>query len=70
MAHEWRKSRNMPDFTRNGNETTGGGRLAWLLVVLAVLGGLVLASTFIQSPLSTDGEDGAVRIPAPAASGD
>ncbi len=70
MAQEWRKSRDMPDFTRNGNEATGGGRLVWLLVVLAVLGGLVLASTFIQLPLPATDEDGAVRIPAPAASGD
>ncbi|WP_111735073.1 hypothetical protein [Roseovarius amoyensis] len=69
MAHEWRKSRDMPDFTRNGNET-GGGRLVWLLVVLAVLGGLVLASTFVLSPLPTGGDDGTVRIPAPAMSGD
>lgn len=63
MAQEWRKSRDMPDFTRSGNDM-GGGRLVWLLVVLAVLGGLVLASTFVFSTLPVQSDGGVERIPA------
>ncbi len=69
MAYDWRRSRDMPDFTRNGNDM-GGGRLWWLLVVLAALGGLVLASTFVFSSLPAPPDGGVERIPAATAPGD
>lgn len=55
MSYDWQRSRDMPDFTRSGNEpATGGGRMFWLLVVVLVLGGLVLASAFSYGPTPVD----------------
>lgn len=44
------RRRDIPDFSRSGNETASGGRLVWLLLVLALLAGLVLFSAFRHGP--------------------
>ncbi|WP_397544763.1 hypothetical protein [Roseovarius salis] len=62
MAHNWQRTHDMPDFTRSGQDTAGGGRLVWLVIVVALLGGLVLASAISYGPApveQTGGADGA-----------
>lgn len=58
MSYEWQRSHNRPDFTRKGNDT-GGGRLHWLVIVLAALGLFVLVSAFSSGPVSGDRPAGA-----------
>ncbi|MEQ9258962.1 MAG: hypothetical protein RIG84_07665 [Roseovarius sp.] len=48
MSYEWQRSKDMPDFTRTGQQGASSGRLGWLVLVLALLGGAVLVS-FIGS---------------------
>lgn len=62
MSYEWQRSRDMPDFTRSGQSTASGGRLVWLLVVIAVLGGFVLFSAFSYGPTPVEHPGGASAV--------
>ncbi len=53
------RRRDVPDFSRSGNDTGSGGRLVWLLVVLALLAGLVLFSSFSYGPEILQSSSGA-----------
>jgi len=67
MPYEWQRNNGMPDFTRSGNDTGGGsGRLVWLLVVLAVLGGFVLFNAFSNATPPAATPDAAQSEPATA----